>query len=314
MDEAGTTGGGPFRRIAERLYAAPYLLLVVPPMMWGGNITLGRFVADHIGALPLAQMRWTGAFLILLPFAWRHVARDLPAITRSLPILFVLAATGISAYNTLVYEGLKDTTALSAALLQSFMPVMIAALALVIYRERLTFFQGAGIAVSLVGVLLILSRGEPSTLLALDFNRGDLWVIGAIFVYALYTTVLKSRPRIHPLSLLLVLVAIGQALLWPFTIAALAAGSPFPLDLTTLATGLYVTLFASLLAYFCFNRGVQLLGPNRASPFFHLVPVFGSAFGILFLGERLGWFHAAGWLTVLAGVALAQRKPPPARG
>lgn len=294
--------------LAARIWDAPYLLIVVPTMLWGGNITLGRAVAHHIDALPLAQMRWTGAFLILLPFAWKRAAADLAVIGRSWPILVLLSALGISAYNTFVYHGLKETTALSAALLQSFQPVVIAALALLFYRQRLTGFQAAGIAVSLVGVLTILSRGDPAVLSTFAFNGGDLWVMAGILFYAGYTTLLASRPPIHPLSLLLVLVGVGQALLWPFTIAALAAGARLPVDGTTLATGLYVALLASIVAYLCFNRAVQILGPNRTSPFFHLIPVFGSLFGILFLGERVGWYHALGWLLVLAGVALAQRR------
>lgn len=308
MPPSEPTPGGPIARLVDGIWRRPYLLLVVPTMVWGGNITLGRAVADHVSAIPLAQMRWTLAFLFLLPFAWRYAKRDLATIARSLPILLWLSLTGIATYNTLVYQGLQTTTALSAALLQSFQPMLIALFAFAIYRDRLTGFQAVGILVSLTGVLTILSRGTIETFAAFAFNPGDLWVVAGIAVYALYTTTLKSRPPIHPLSLLLVLLAIGQTLLWPVTVAALAAGARFPLDATTLAAGLYVSLLASVLAYLFFNRAVELIGPNRASPFFHLIPTFGSLFGILFLGERPEWFHAVGWLLVIGGVALAQRR------
>lgn len=299
---------GPMSRMAERIWRQPYLLLVLPTMIWGGNITLGRFVADHISAIPLSQMRWTLALVFLLPLAWPHLARDLPTILRHWKIVILLSITGVSAYNTLVYEGLQTTTALSAALLQSIQPMIIAVFAFAIYRERLTRAQAIGIAVSLAGALTILSRGTIETFAAFAFVPGDLWVLAGVTVYAFYTTILKSRPPIHPVSLLFVMVAVGVVALWPFTIAALMEGARFPLDGLTLATGLYVSLLASVIAYLCFNRGVELIGPNRTSPFFHMIPVFGSLFGILFLAERPEWYHAVGWLLVIAGVAVAQRR------
>jgi drug/metabolite transporter (DMT)-like permease len=182
--------------------------------------------------------------------------------------------------------------------------------ALLIYRDRLTMPQALGIAISLIGVAAIISRGEPARLLAFSFNEGDLWVLAAILAYALYTVLLKSRPTIHPLSLLLVTVGLGALLLVPATAyEVIVAGESVPFDGVTIATGLYIAIGPSLLAYFCFNRGVQLIGANRAGPFMHLVPPFGSLFAIVFLGEAVHWYHGTGWLLILVGIAVTQRPP-----
>lgn len=293
-------GGGPW------FWRQPYLMMVVPPVLWAGNITLGKYVAEDFPPLLLAQVRWSLAFLMLLPFGIRHVVRDWPVLKRHVPILILLSASGIAAYNTLVYIGLLETTALTAALLQSWQPMVIALLAFAIYRDRLTAGQAVGITLSFLGVLLILTRGDLARIAGFAFDRGDIWVAGGVFVYALYTVLLRSRPQVHPMALLLVLLGLGQAMLYPTTLWALAEGRRVEIDATMILTSIYVSLFASVIAYFCFNRGVQLLGANRASPFLHLVPVFGSAFAMIFLGERPQWFHAAGWLAIILGIAIAQ--------
>lgn len=298
-------------RAARWLYGQPYLLLMMPPLFWGLNITLGRYVVGHIPPVALSQIRWTLAFLLLLPFALGRFRRDWPAIRRQMPLVVVLSLTGISIYNTFVYVGLHTTTAINAALLQAFQPVMIAVYALLIYGDRLTAYQATGIAVSLVGVVAIVTRGDPSLLFAFEINGGDLWVLAAILAYALYTALLKSRPNVHPMSLILALLGLGQLFLVPATVWEWAAGAETRFDLLTVAAGLYVAVFASILAYFCFNRGVELIGPNRTGPFLHLVPLFGSLFAILLLGEAPHWYHAAGWLLIVAGITIAQQRRRP---
>lgn len=295
-------------RAARWLYGQPYVLLVMPPLFWGLNITLGRHVVGHIPPVALSQIRWTLAFVLLLPFAAGRFVRDWPAIRRQMPLIVVLSLTGISIYNTFVYVGLHSTTAINAALLQSFQPVMIAVYTLLIYGDRLTAYQAIGIAVSLAGVVAIVTQGEPSVLFAFAINGGDLWVLAAILAYALYTALLKSRPKVHPLSLILVLLALGQLFLVPATVWEWATGARTHFDLLTVLAGLYVAVFASILAYFCYNRGVELIGPNRAGPFLHLVPLFGSLFAIVLLGETPYWYHATGWMLIVAGITIAQQR------
>jgi drug/metabolite transporter (DMT)-like permease len=298
----------------RRAFDNPYLLLTIPPLCWGSNIVLGRYIAGHVPPIALSEVRWIGAFLILIPFTASHVRRDWPVIRRHLPIMLLLSLTGITLYNTLAYAALQETAALNGLLMQSVMPLMIGAWSLILYGDRLTRFQLAGIFCSLAGVVAIVTRGDPATILTLTVNRGDAIMIGAVAIYALYSALLKRRPAIHPLTLLTVTIGFGGVMLAPAFVWEISTGYVFQADGLTVATIVFVILFPSLLAYFAFNRGVAMIGPNRAGPFFHLIPVFGSAMAIAFLGEAPAWYHGVGYALVLAGVALAQRssrKPPP---
>lgn len=300
----------------KRAFDNPYLLLTIPPLCWGSNIVLGRYIAGHVPPVALSEARWVGAFLLLLPFTLGHMRRDWPAIRRHLPMLLLLSLTGITLYNTLAYAALQETAALNGLLMQSVMPLMIGLWSLILYRDRLTGFQLAGILCSLAGVVAIVTRGDPATLMTLTINRGDAIMVFAVGIYALYSALLKRRPAIHPLSFLTVLIGLGAVMLTPGFAWEISTGYVFRGDLLTVATVVYVILFPSILAYFAFNRGVELVGPNRAGPFFHLIPVFGSAMAILFLGEAPAWYHGVGYALVLAGVALSQRRrrrPPATR-
>lgn len=285
-----------------------YLLLTLTSLLWGGNTVLGRYIAGHVPPIALAQVRWSLAFLILLPFAFRHMVRDRADIRRHIVLLSIMAATSISAYNTLTYIGLQQATAISGSLVISTAPLLIGFWSFVLYRDRMTAAQIGGVAVSLTGVTFIISRGDPAVLAGFRFNPGDLMIVAAIFLYALYSALLKRRPQIHPMSLLGVTMGLGQAMLWPFTAWEMAGGQVMTFDTTTVLTLAYVVLLASLAAYFAFNRGVELIGPNRAGPFFHLIPVFGSALAILFLGEQPQWYHGVGYVLILTGIAVTQRR------
>ncbi len=285
-----------------------YLLLTLTSLLWGGNTVLGRYIAGHVPPIALAQVRWSLAFLILLPFAFRHMVRDRAEIRRHIVLLSIMAATSISAYNTLTYIGLQQATAISGSLVISTAPLLIGFWSFVLYRDRMTAAQIGGVAVSLTGVTFIISRGDPAVLAGFRFNPGDLMIVAAIFLYALYSALLKRRPQIHPMSLLGVTMGLGQAMLWPFTAWEMAGGQVMTFDTTTVLTLAYVVLLASLAAYFAFNRGVELIGPNRAGPFFHLIPVFGSALAILFLGEQPQWYHGVGYVLILTGIAVTQRR------
>lgn len=289
----------------------PYLLLATTMLCWSGNVVLGRAVAGEIPPVMLAQIRWVGAGLLLTPFAWPHVRRDWGRIRAHLPMMLLLAFTGITSYNTLAYLGLQYTTAINGLLIQSAAPLIIGFWSLVLFRDALTRRQLAGTLISLVGVLTILTRGRPDTLLSLAFNAGDILFFLAFLFYGFYSAVLRKKPDIHWLSFLWIAIIFGAVLLLPAFFLELQSGARADLSLQSLAAFAYVILFASLLAYISFNRGVELIGANRAGPFFHLMPLFGSIMAILFLGEQPALFHAVGYALILIGVVAAQRKRRP---
>jgi drug/metabolite transporter (DMT)-like permease len=287
----------------------PYLLLSIAALCWAGNAIVGRLAAGHIPPVTLSFLRWSLAFLIILPFAWKHLKRDWGAIRARLGTMVVLSITGIGAFNTLQYWALEHTQALNTLLLQSAGPLFVAMWSLILLGVRLTPAQAGGIALSLTGVLVILLHGDLTTLGNIEFNRGDLIFTVALAIFGLYSVLSLKRPKIHGLSFVGFTFGCGAACLIPLLIWELLSRPVMQLDATNLLMLFYVAVFPSTLAYLCFNRGVQLIGANRAAPFFHVVPVFGSAMAIVFLGERPQLFHIIGFALVLTGVFVASRKP-----
>lgn len=291
------------------LFNQPYLLLSVTMLCWSGNVVLGRAVAGEIPPVLLAQIRWIGAALILTPFAWSHVKRDWPTMRKHIPLLSLLAFTGITAYNTLAYLGLQYTTAINGLLIQSAAPLIIGFWSLVLFRDALTKKQLIGTLISMIGVLVILTRGNLSLLLSLAFNVGDILFFLAFLFYGFYSAVLRKRPQMHWLSFLWVAIVVGAVLLLPALVLERSSGAQLnAFDWNTVGAFAYVIIFASIVAYMCFNRGVELIGANRAGPFFHLMPLFGSVMAVLLLGEQPALFHAIGYAFILIGVVTAQHK------
>jgi drug/metabolite transporter (DMT)-like permease len=299
-----TRATSPWGWIADQ----PYLLLSITALCWAGNAIVGRLAAGHIPPVTLSFLRWTFAFLIILPLAWTHLQRDWPAIRANLGMMIVLSMTGISAFNMMQYWALEYTQAINTLLLQSAGPLFVAVWSLIVLGVRLTLAQAGGIALSLVGVLVILLHGDLTTLAAIQFNRGDVIFLVALAIFGFYSALSLKRPAIHGLSFVGFTFGCGAACLVPLWIWELSSRPVVAFDTANVLTLVYVAVFPSTLAYLCFNRGVQLIGANRAAPFFHVVPVFGSVMAFVFLGERPQAFHIIGFALVLTGVFVASRK------
>ena len=301
-----TTGAAPSGHwIANQ----PYLLLSVTALCWAGNAIVGRLAAGHIPPVTLSFLRWSLAFLIILPFAWKHLVRDWDAIRGRLGTMVILSITGIGAFNTMQYWALEHTQALNTLLLQSAAPLFVAVWSLLLLGVRLTLAQAGGLAVSLAGVLVILLQGDLTTLKNIEFNIGDVIFIAALAIFGLYSTLTFKRPQIHGLSFVGFTFGCGAAVLIPLLIWELLTRPMMQFDTANLLTLFYVAVFPSTVAYLCFNRGVHLIGANRAAAFFHVIPMLGAAMAIVFLGEQPRLFHVIGFALVLAGVFVASRKP-----
>lgn len=293
------------RPAARNLYDQPYLLLALATLFWAGNFVLGRAVSGLVPPVGLAFWRWFGGALVVAAFALPHLRRDWPALRRQLGITLLLSFLGIAVFNTLIYTGLRFTTALNALLMQSAQPVVIILFSFLLFRDTITPRQAIAVVISLAGVVTIIARGDLALLGSLALNTGDLLVLVAVFSYAAYTALLRRRPSVHPLSFLFVTFAVGALMLLPLYIWEGRSGQPMRLDLVTVGAVAYVVIFPAILAYLCYNRGVELIGANRAGHFFHLQPVFGTILAIVFLGERFQLFHAAGIGLIIAGILLA---------
>ena len=308
FDCRALTDQAPQRSPLRWLNNQPYLLLSLTSLFWAGNIVLARYVAGHVPPVTLSCIRWIGAFLMLLPFAKPHLERDWPVLRARLSLMVTLSATGFAFNNALSYWALHYTQALNALLIQSSGPLFVALWSLTLFGVRLTWAQLAGIAISLLGVLTIILRGDLAALASIQFNKGDVMFAGAVLSFGLYSALMPRRPKTHQLSLIASTMGCGALLLLPLSVFEYSDGAHLKFDALTAATLIYVVIFPSTLAYLFFNRGIALIGPNRAAPFFHLIPVFGSAMAIALLGEQPRLFHLVGYLLVLAGVVIASRQ------
>lgn len=293
----------------SRRFANPYLLLTLTALFWSGNMVVGRGVRADVPPLALAFGRWLIAFACVLPFAWPYVRRDWPLVRTHWRSVSLLGLLGVGGYNTLAYIGLQTTSATNAVLLNSFIPVVTIAIAWAFSGKRLSPREAMGVLISLIGALTIVGRGEPAALLALDLNVGDLWLLLAVLVWAVYTVGLGRRPAgVHPLVLLAAFIAVGLVALAPFWLWEMAQGRflhPTPTAWLALA---YVGVLPSFVGYVFYNRGVAEIGPAKASLFIHLMPVFGTLLAALFLGEIPGWFHYLGIALIFTGIVLTMKK------
>src|SRR5580692_8642599 len=298
--DRGRTGGW--------LFDQAYLLLSLTSLSWAGNIVLGRFIVGHVPPITLSVIRWGGAFVVLLPFAARHLLRDWPTIRAHAGMMALLALTGFAAYNTMAYYGLQYTTAINGLLLQSVAPLFVALWTFALFGERLTLRQAGGICVSLIGVIVIICHGSLAILLGIAFNQGDVWFVIALVFYGFYMAMLRKRPPIHPLSFLVVGMGGGAVFLIPLVILEVMSGRTMVFDTESLLSFAFICIFPSLLGYLFLNRGIELIGANRAAPFIHLVPVFGSVLAIVLLGERFELYHAVGYGLVFTGITIATKQ------
>ncbi len=293
-----------------RFHPSPYLLLTLTALFWSGNFVLGRAVHAEIPPVSLNFWRWVAAVMVLLPFTaaatWRHRA----VIAGNWRVLLVLAVTGVSVFNSFVYVALHTTTAINGSLTMAAIPVVIPVLAFAMYGERLTARQAAGIAISVAGVGIIITRAEAEVLTALRFRPGDLWMLGAVFCWSLYSVVLRRRPAALPATPFLTAISlIGVLVLAPFYAWELTTAGGFRPSPANLASIAYIGVFASVIAFIFWNRGVTELGATRAGLFSHLIPVFSAILAMVFLGESIELYHLAGMALIFTGIYLTTLAP-----
>ncbi|HCK82709.1 MAG TPA: DMT family transporter [Candidatus Competibacter sp.] len=294
----------------SRLLAAwqpsPYLLLVLTTLFWSGNFVLGRAVHAVFTPFALSFWRWAVALVVLLPFVWASLYEQRPLLRRNWPILLLLSVLGVVNFNTFVYIGLQETTATNALIMLSITPVLIVGLSFLLLRQTVTIWQTSGILISLLGVLVIVGRGDLNALLARQVNHGDLWVLAAVSSWALYSVCLRWRPaELEPLNFQATTMVFGTLILGPLYAWDLTRGQAVAVNVATVGTVLYLALLPSILAYIFWNRAVAELGANRTGQFLHLMPAFGAVLSMIFLGERLYAFHAAGIALIGLGIWLA---------
>jgi len=287
----------------------PWLILVLPPLLWAGNFVVGRGIRMEVPPMTLAFVRHLIALICLLPFAWQAMSRDAKRYWTLRWKLVRTAGTGLAGFNVLVYAGLQSTTASNALLLNSMIPVLIVLLGGLLYRQRLTGKQALGMTLSCVGVIVIIVHGEVSRLIALEFSSGDALVFIGMVCFAFYSLWLRTLPTdLSPIGLLCVQLAVAVLLLLPCILWEYATGHRTVWMPSSLLGVLYVALVASLMATFLYMASVSCVGAARAGLFIHLIPVYGAVLSTLLLGEALHGYHLVGLVVILAGLFLSNRR------
>ena len=290
-------------------FTHPYLLLTLTTLFWSGNMVIGRAIREDVPPTALAFWRWVIALLLVLPLALPHLRTQWPMLKKGWKPVLILGVLGVGGYNTLAYLALQYTAATNAVLLNSFIPIATIALSWAFLGKRLKGGEGLGVALSFIGVAAIVLRGDPATFAALSFNVGDLWMLGAVLVWAIYTIGLQWRPAgVHPMLMLGAFCVVGVAFLTPAYAWEIASGRAIHLHWGSFAALIYVGVFPSFLGYIFYNRAVAEVGASKASLFIHLMPVFGTILSAIFLNEIPLWYHFAGIALIFAGIWLTTRR------
>lgn len=287
-----------------------YVGLTLTALFWAGNAVVARGVVGEIPPLALSFWRWALALCILLPFGLPRVWRQREIVKQRWPSLLALAAFSVGAFNTLLYLSAQTTTALNITLLNSTIPVMVALLAWIILGDRVRAAQAQGIGLALIGMLIIISRGDWHNLANLAFQPGDLIMVCAVFSWGFFSVLLRRQAvPMDALAFLTCQVAFGVLVILPFYLGDLILHGGFHLRPGLVPPFLYVAIFPGILAYAFWNNGVHRVGPSRAAMFMYLNPVFAAVLAGLFLGERLSMFHLFGGILILVGLILTTRQP-----
>jgi len=300
-DQAARTG----HQGREQWFAVGLLALAVA--FWAGNWVIGRMIRLDAPPAGLTFARWLVAACVLLAFNARSLIAAWPVLRRSWAILLTLAVLASVLQHLPVYIGLRTTSATTASLLNATTPVCILLMGWLLLGERLRAAAVAGIGLSLVGAVWIVTRGTPQLLVHWVLEVGDLWILGGTLSWAAYTVFLRWRPAgLPPMTLLSAIAVLGALVSLPVAVVEYALGARFIWSLPVVLSIGYIGLGATVLAYICWNRGVEVLGASRAGPFMYLMPVFTPLLGWVVLGERMEAFHVVGVALIFAGIFLTR--------
>ncbi|MDX1710679.1 MAG: DMT family transporter [Rhodovibrionaceae bacterium] len=293
----------------QRFYAMPQVLLTLTTLFWAGNAIAGRLAIGEVSPFTVVFLRWIIVTLMLWPIYGREIIAEWPVLRPRLKSIFFMAALGFTGFNALFYIAAHTTTAVNIGIIQGSMPVFVLLGAFAAYRTRVTGPQILGVALTIVGVTVVATKGAPHRLLQVTPNPGDLIMLVACMLYAFYAVALQKRPAISGQAFFTMLAPVAAITALPLAAwEATTADFAFPTAEGWMIT-LYIALFPSCLAQLFFLRGVDLIGPGRAGVYINLVPIFAAILGVGLLGEEFGLYHGAALALVIAGIMLAQRAP-----
>ena len=287
-----------------------YILLVASSLFWSGNFFTGKIASlSSLSPFKLSFLRWSVAFLLLLPFTYRKIIKDIEKYKKNLFYLFITSLLGVTIFNTFTYFSLQTSLVINSSIMTSITPLLIIFFSWLIYKTPIYPMQFFGIILSVFGVILIISKANFINLIDLNFTKGDLWMLVAVFSWGLYSVLLRKIDNtLSQLATLEVMIFLGLIFIFPFYIIESFGNSYLPKNSNEFLMISYVAIFASITSFFSWNKGVSILGANKASLFLHLIPVFSSIWAIFFLGENFSFFHLLGAVFIISGIILSNMK------
>ena len=288
-----------------------YLFLFLAVLFWAGNFIVGKYASYHqIPPFSLNFYRWFFAWLILLPFTFEEIISKKNYILENYKFYILLGITSVTIFNSIVYYSLNFTQVISGVLMISTIPVMIMFISSILKIEKTNIFQIFGVICSFIGVILIITKANFELLVNLDFNKGDLTMVIAMFSWATYSALLKKRKHeLSQLSLLEVIITFGLIFLIPIYIAEYNLGFKINLNKPFVLVLIYVVLFPGLASFICWIKGISLIGANRSGVFLHLMPILSATMAIIIFSEKFMFYHLLGAIFILSGIILSNRKP-----
>ena len=286
-----------------------YIFLILATLFWSGNFIVGKAASlFDIPPFTLNFYRWTFAWLILAPFTIKEIYQKRDHILENIKLILVLGITSITVFNSIVYYSLNFTQVISGVLMISTIPVMIIFFCWVFKIERTNFYQILGVIFSLFGVIVIVTKADIGKLLSLNFNKGDLWMVVAMFSWAMYSALLrKKKLELTQLTLLQTIISAGLILLLPAYLIEMNLGYKANVNLPFILTLSYVVLFPGLASFIFWIKGISIIGSNRAGIFLHLIPVFSTIMAILIFKEKFMFFHLVGAVLIITGIILSSK-------
>jgi len=287
-----------------------YLFLILTTLFWAGNFIVGEQASRFdIPPFTLNFYRWTFAWLILAPFTIKEIIEKKNHIMENIKLIVVLGITSITIFNSIVYYSLNFTQVISGVLMISTIPVMIIVFCWLLKIEKANIYQILGVIFSLSGVIVIITKADLVILLNLNFNKGDLWMVVAMFSWALYSALLrKKKLEISQLSLLQIIISAGLVFLFPAYLIELSLGYRTSIHLPFILILTYVVLFPGLASFIFWIKGISIIGSNRAGIFLHLIPIFSTIMAIIILKEKFMFYHLIGALLIITGIILSSKK------
>ena len=285
-------------------------MLVCATLFWAGNFIVGKFAfLTNIPPLSLVFYRWLLVWLILLPFTYKEIFKYKDVILNNLPLLFFLGFTSVGLFNSFTYLSLIHTQVINATLFNTAIPAVIILLCFLFNIEKTNKFQILGLFISAIGILSIITKLDLNILLSLNFNKGDLIMIGGVITWGVYSTLLKKKKFTLPLlTLVHVICTFGLICVLPQFLYEYSQGQVIKIDINLFYTLIFLALFPSIGSYYCWAGAVSIIGANRAGIFLSLIPLFSTILAIAIFNEQFQFFHLIGAILIILGLFLSNKE------